>query len=325
MEYRKDIDGLRALAVIPVVLFHLGIPAFSGGYVGVDVFFVISGYLITGIIVRDIEKGNFSLVNFYERRIRRIFPALFMVLVITTMVSYKVYSPSELMRYSKSLASISLFSSNFLFLRESGYFSPSAEIRPLLHTWSLSIEEQFYIFFPILLTFSFKYLRKPVVPIIIAAILSFTANIILVSEYKEMVFFMLPTRAWELCLGGILALNLIPKLSNNNINNWLSLIGLMMLIFSVFKYDSITVYPGLAASIPCLGAALMIYTGDKHTIIARLLSFRGFVFVGLISYSLYLWHWPTIVLFKNFKVLPITLENQLAILLFSVLLSFFSC
>lgn len=167
MEYRKDIDGLRAIAVIPVVLFHLGIPVFSGGYVGVDVFLVISGYLITSIIFRDIERGKFSITSFYERRIRRIFPALFTVLAATTTVSFWIYSPSELIRYSKSLASISLFSSNFLFLRESGYFSPSAEIWPLLHTWSVSIEEQFYIFFPLLLLFSFKYLRKPILPITI--------------------------------------------------------------------------------------------------------------------------------------------------------------
>ena len=139
-----------------------------------------------------------------------------------------------------------------------------------------------------------------------------------------MVFYMLPTRAWELCLGGLLALKAVPKSSNNKLNNWLSLIGLAMLIFSVTQYDSNTVFPGIAALIPCLGATLIIYTGDKNTIVAKILSFRGFVFIGLLSYSLYLWHWPAIVFFKNFKIEPITPENQVAILSVSIILSFFS-
>lgn len=300
LPYRPDIDGLRALAVVPVVFFHMGLEnIFGGGYVGVDIFFVISGFLITSIIHRDIQSGQFTLSGFYERRILRILPALFLVLAVSTVIAWFVLLPKDLAYFGQTLAATTGFSSNILFWFESGYFSPDAAYVPLLHTWSLAVEEQFYIFFPLILMLLVKVSTK--VRIMIVAVLflaSLMLSVAFLSSQQSFVFYMLPTRAWELLAGSLLALMPSPKFKSNRVMQSLSVLGIGLISFAVLAYDDGTDFPGLAALIPVLGAVLLIYTG-MHGVYAgqRLLTTKPAIFFGKISYSLYLWHWPLIVFF----------------------------
>ena len=204
-DFRKDIDGLRAIAVLPVVLFHAGIPGFSGGFIGVDVFFVISGFLITGILLRSINEGNYSIRHFYERRIKRILPALSLVLFVSTVIALIVYLPETLTNYGKSLASVSVFSSNFFFWKSIGYFAEPADAQPLLHTWSLAVEEQFYIFYPLLLWLLAKRALDVRRTLLIIAAGSLALSIYATFGHTGANFYLLPTRAWELMVGGLIA------------------------------------------------------------------------------------------------------------------------
>ncbi|MBC7006718.1 acyltransferase [Photobacterium sp. BZF1] len=295
--YRPDIDGLRAIAVLSVIFFHSGFSFFSGGYVGVDIFFVISGYLITSIILSEINNKNFSISTFYERRFRRILPALSVVAFASTVLGYLFLTPDGLIDIGKSAVATALFSSNILFYFESGYFDVAAEMKPLLHTWSLAVEEQFYIFFPLLLIIIKKYSSKGYFYwLTILILISFSLCIFLTNKNALAAFYFLPTRAWELMIGSILALNLI---SQPNLRIWrevYSSVGILMIICSIFFFSSSTAFPGIAALMPTLGTALIIYAGTGgSSLISSFLSLRPIVFIGLISYSLYLWHWPIIV------------------------------
>ena len=215
MIYRSDIDGLRAVAVISVLLSHVGITLFGGGYIGVDIFFVISGFLITTIITEEIKKEKFSIVQFYERRIRRIFPALYAMMLVTTIVAYFIFLPTHFKDYGRSMVAATLFVSNIFFWKESGYFSEVSETKPLLHTWSLGVEEQFYIFFPILLLLIYRYFKgRWSVWIASLSVLSFIISVYGVQIRPTATFFLLPTRAWELFLGGLLALGIFPEIKN---------------------------------------------------------------------------------------------------------------
>jgi peptidoglycan/LPS O-acetylase OafA/YrhL len=206
MKYRKEIDGLRAFAVIPVILFHAGFSQFSGGFVGVDVFFVISGYLITTIILAEKENGTFSLVNFYERRARRIIPALFVVLLVSTLFSWLWLSPSHMKDFSQSLIAVSLFSSNILFWQETGYWGVENELKPLLHTWSLAVEEQYYVLFPLFLMMMWKFGKRWILSsFFIVAIASLLLSQWAAFNEPAENFFLLPTRGWELAIGAGIA------------------------------------------------------------------------------------------------------------------------
>ncbi len=208
MKYRIEIDGLRALAVIPVIFFHAGFSFFNGGYVGVDIFFVISGYLITSIILNDLKKDKFSIINFYERRARRILPALFFVMLFCIPFAYFFLLPDEMVKFGRSLIAVSLFGSNFLFWQESGYFDLASELKPLLHTWSLAIEEQFYIFFPILFALIWKYFRSKVfISFLFLFFLSFFFMLIgeTIKPNNMFFFYMLPARGWEILSGALIA------------------------------------------------------------------------------------------------------------------------
>lgn len=291
MKYRAEIDGLRALAVVPVILFHAGFELFSGGFVGVDIFFVISGYLITTILIEDIEKQRFSLVNFYERRARRILPALFFVMFVCIPFAWMWMLPTQMKNFSQSLVAVSLFASNVLFWRKSGYFDAAAEEKPLLHTWSLAVEEQYYVVFPIFLFLAWRYGKNRVFwTIVVLAAISLT-----LSEWgwrnKAIAnFYLAPTRAWELLAGSIAAFIVLKRgVQSNNI---LSLIGLALIVFSIFAYDETTPFPSVYALVPVVGAMLLVLYADGKTFVARLLSTRAFVGIGLISYSAYLWHQP---------------------------------
>jgi peptidoglycan/LPS O-acetylase OafA/YrhL len=298
--YRPEIDGLRALAVIPVLLFHAGVPGFPGGFVGVDVFFVISGFLITRIIHSEIAEGRFSIIRFYERRARRILPALGVVLFAATLVAAILWDPGELVKYGTSLVATVGFASNFWFWRTTGgYFAPEAGIHPLLHTWSLAVEEQFYIFFPLLMMLCARLAPKRVKLVVIAVVaVSFAYSLWRLPAEPREVFYLPLGRAWELGLGSMLALGLFPAVRET----WrapLGLVALALIIVPVLLYDATTPFPGLAALAPCLGAALVIYLGKCGS--TRVLAWRPLVFVGLISYSLYLWHWPLIVLLHGIR------------------------
>jgi len=306
MKYRSDIDGLRALAVIPVVLFHAGVAQISGGFVGVDVFFVISGYLITGLILGDLAKDRFSIVTFYERRARRILPALFVVLFVATVATLVLLMPDRARDFGQSLMATVFFSSNIVFWKQSGYFQ-APEIKPLLHTWSLAVEEQFYILYPLFLLLVHRFLRKRyVLALLPVFVVSLASCILGVSTHQSMTFFLAPARAWELILGGFLALSVVPPLRRRGWADLFGLLGLGLLAFSYLTLSGALPFPGVRALYPTLGAALIIYSGSTEgTRVAKVLSFKPVVFIGLISYSLYLWHWIVVVFLKSYLLRPL--------------------
>lgn len=323
MQYRSEIDGLRALAVIPVILFHGGFELFSGGFVGVDVFFVISGYLITTILIEDIENNRFSIVNFYERRARRILPALFLVMFACIPFAWLWMLPGQLKDFSQSLIAVSLFSSNILFWLESGYFETAAEAKPLLHTWSLAVEEQYYVLFPIFLFFAWRFGKNRVFSMIVV----FAAISLSLSEWgwrnqANANFYLAPTRAWELFAGSIAAFVVLKRGVQSN--NTLSMIGLAAIIFAIFAYDESTPFPSVYALVPVVGVALLVLFAGRETIAAKLLSTKFFVAVGLISYSAYLWHQPLFA-FARIRLLedPST-ELMLLLSFLSIALAFVS-
>src|SRR5215831_18847693 len=295
MEYRRDIDGLRAVAVLAVVFFHARLPGFSGGFVGVDVFFVISGYLITGLIARDYQVGRFSFATFYFRRIKRIVPALLCVYVGSTLLAAVLMLPSDMVEFGQSLFASAAFVSNHFFYKLAGYFGGQSELKPLLHTWSLSIEEQFYLVWPVtfLLLTRWRILRLSSF-IGIASAVSLAASTIMVGYHKEAAFFLAPYRAWELLLGAWLALlSRRPKIGGARRAELWTLIGLAMIVASIVLLDEAQNFPGLLALPACLGTALLIRVDpEQQPTVTRLLSTRLVVALGLVSYSLYLWHWP---------------------------------
>tara|TARA_B110000305_G_scaffold53294_1_gene58571 strand:- start:7626 stop:9545 length:1920 start_codon:yes stop_codon:yes gene_type:complete len=291
LKYRGEIDGLRALAVVPVMLFHAGFELFGGGFVGVDVFFVISGYLITTILIEDIENKRFSIINFYERRARRILPALFFVIFVCIPFAWMWMDLSQMRDFSQSLVAVSLFASNILFWTESGYFAGAAEEKPLLHTWSLAVEEQYYLLFPIFLILAWRLGKNRVFWIIVfMSVLS-----LLLSEWgwrnaPIANFYLAPTRAWELLAGSIAAF--VVQKQGVQKNNLLSLLGLTAIIFSIVAYDKNIPFPSVYTLVPVLGVTLIVLYAEKDTLVAKLLSTKLFVGIGLISYSAYLWHQP---------------------------------
>jgi len=297
MKYRKEIDGLRSIAVIPVILFHGGFSWLSGGYIGVDVFFVISGFLISSIILKEQEAGTFTIAGFYERRARRILPALFLVLFVTLAFSLYWLLPFELVDFGKSLIAVNLFSSNFLFWQASDYFAATSAQIPLLHTWTLAVEEQFYILFPIFMML-FWGLGKHRLMLIITIIALFSLGLSEWGwrEFPEANFYLLPSRAWELMIGSLVAFYLHSReQANGSINHWGSLVGLALIIIPIFLYDEGIPFPSLYALAPTVGTAFVILFTTADTLVYRLLTLPVLVGIGLISYSAYLWHQPLFV------------------------------
>ena len=290
-------DGLRAVAVLLVLLFHARIPFFSGGYVGVDVFFVISGYLITALIHQEHFAGGFTLLGFYERRIRRIFPALFLVMLSTFAIAAIVMLPPDLSRLGLSIVAATLFASNFYFWeRGLSYLRDAPEFEPLLHTWSLAIEEQFYLFFPILVLLIIRFFKRLDFTFMAVALGSFAISIYLTSAHPHAAFYFTPGRAWELLLGSWLAVTGLKNQIPRPIVPPLQFAGLMMIVGAALSFDVVTPFPGFAALVPCLGTALIVAWSDLDSQLIRGLSHPTLVWLGLISYPLYLWHWPSLVL-----------------------------
>jgi peptidoglycan/LPS O-acetylase OafA/YrhL len=282
--YRPDVDGLRALAVLTVILCHAGLGC-PGGFVGVDVFFVISGFLITSLLSREISEGQFSLVAFWERRIRRIFPTIFVVVLATLIAGWFLYLPEDFLTLGKSALAQTVLLANVFFFRKTGYFEDAADTHPLLHTWSLAVEEQFYLLFPLLLFFLTRCGRKSLVGgIAFLGVGSFALSVVGSYSHPAATFYLLPSRAWELMMGALLAVLPDGRKPTRWLNEAAGLAGLGLILFSVFTYTSLTRFPGVAALPPCLGAALIIFSGrSKITLVGRGLVWRPLVFIGLIS------------------------------------------
>ena len=328
-QYRSDIDGLRAIAVLSVLCFHFDILRVNGGFVGVDVFFVISGYLITSIIAKDVFAGRFSFIAFYERRMRRIFPALFFLLFGCTLIAATMFAPEDLLTFGKTLIATTCFASNFFFLSRSmagGYFANISDQQALLHTWSLAVEEQFYLLFPAVLLVLFKWAKRRTVHMLaILAIISFLLSIRLTKANPSAAFYMLFPRAWELLLGSLLALKAVPPIRGRIARESLAFGGLALFLIADFLFTDNTSFPGWAALVPCFGAALLIYAGENGlSKTGALLSLPPIVFIGVISYSLYLWHWPLIVFSQYFLSANLSRTAKFAIILATFLLAFLS-
>jgi peptidoglycan/LPS O-acetylase OafA/YrhL len=295
--HRRDIDGLRAIAVLAVVLFHLGFRFTPGGYVGVDVFFVISGYLITRQIDTEIGAGRFTLISFYERRVRRIAPALVVFLAGTALVAWRVLLPADLVDFGRSLVASIASVSNIYFWATRDYFTQGSS-SALIHTWSLAVEEQFYLLFPLLLLVLRRRTRRMTLLVLaIVAVTSFAVSSATLSRHPQADFYLLPQRAWELMCGALLALIGVRGLRSYPVREAVAACGLMLIAIAVGRFSSITPFPGPMAALPCLGAVLILAAGEAGaTITAGLLSLPPLAGVGLISYSVYLWHVPLIVL-----------------------------
>lgn len=291
MKYRPEIDGLRALAVVPVILFHAGLGPFYGGFIGVDIFFVISGYLITSILLREMDRGDFSLLRFYERRARRILPALFLVLAASLPFAWFWMFPDQYRSFAYSVVATTTFVSNIFFWSGTGYFDGAAELKPLLHTWSLAVEEQFYLFFPALLLMAWRWPRQRVFQlVVILALASFALSEWGWRNAPNANFYLAPARVWELFSGAICAFLLDRREQAGK--DMLGLTGLVMILAGIFLFDKHTPFPSAYALLPVMGTCMVILWGSSGTLTARLLSLSPFVGIGMISYSAYLWHQP---------------------------------
>jgi peptidoglycan/LPS O-acetylase OafA/YrhL len=299
MKHYSFIDGLRAISVLPVILFHFRLFQVTGGYIGVDIFFVISGFLITGLILEQLQAGHFSLIHFYERRARRILPALFITCLLSTLLALWLFLPQETKLFSYSLEGVSLFASNFVFARWTGYFFQSSLTWPLLHTWSLAVEEQFYVLFPLLLIFLYRHPKgRTLIPFMIYGlfVVSFILSLFMAQDSPRQAFYLPSTRAWELLAGSILALHAKGIRLSKRTAECLSALSIFILLTCLFAYDTRTPFPGLAALPPCLAAvALLACNINNETVIRKILSSKPLVGAGLISYGLYLYHWPALI------------------------------
>lgn len=322
-DYRPDIDGLRAVAVLAVLLYHADFGGFRGGFVGVDVFFVISGFLITRLLVRELQTtGRVDFAAFYGRRSRRLLPALFAVLFFTTLAAIALSSAAHLKAYGGSLVAATLSLANVYFYVEIDYFSSDSALKPLLHTWSLGVEEQFYLIWPLLLAWLGVSPRSRWILCVSLALLSVTAGQYLLSTHSSAVFYLLPFRMSELLLGAVLALLRPPTGLRQGWYEGMYLAGLLIILVAVTRFDKRMLFPGLAALIPGVGAMLCIYAGGVARSAAVLRS-RGMVGIGLISYSLYLVHWPLIALYKQTNLLAkLPRADGLALVLLSLLLAY---
>jgi len=328
MVYRHDIDGLRSIAVMMVVLYHFGFSSISGGFVGVDVFFVLSGFLITNIISKQIIEKTFSFETFFIRRIKRLMPALLVMVLVTLIVSGFILAPSDYARLAESVIWISSYAGNFFFWTEyGGYFSGDTREAPLLHTWSLAVEEQFYLLWPLFIYGAYKWIgtNKTIILSLVG-----TLFLIWASQYATEVtvgaaYYLLPTRAFELMIGATLALAW-PHIRNlsKRTNDLLSISGIGLIIYSgitLSKYDS---FPGYNALYPTIGAALLLLSGKGECgLVNKCLSIKPLVFIGMISYSLYLWHWPLVVM-VNYMAIELTFTTQLILLLVAFVVSYLS-
>ncbi|PML82015.1 acyltransferase family protein [Enterovibrio norvegicus] len=337
LSYRKELDGLRALAVIAVIVYHanlqfFGVQIFKGGFFGVDVFFVLSGYLITGIIRSQMENGLFSFKDFYWRRAKRIIPILITVLFVTSSLAYLILLPDDLIVYAKSLQSALLFGSNHFFYGEDSYTASASIYRPLLHTWSLSVEWQFYIIFPFLIWIINKQAPRHLFPILLGlALLSLLATNAIVKVDPDMAFYLLPTRAWELIIGGLVTFydrSGLQKYRQSNLESFayklIPIIGVFLVLYSMVSFDHSVSHPSFLTLLPVIGTCLFIMFSHEHEFTNKILTLKPIVWLGAISYSLYLWHNPIFVFFRFIKSDEFTLGQFLFLVAISMALSVLS-
>jgi peptidoglycan/LPS O-acetylase OafA/YrhL len=324
MLYRREIDGLRALAVLPVILFHADFHVFSGGYVGVDIFFVISGYLIASIIIEERAAGSFSISKFYERRIRRIFPALYLVMVVCVPVAWLFLSAPDLKEFFTTVVAVPAFVSNIQFFRQSGYFDTASEFKPLLHTWSLAVEEQYYLIFPWLIILLWKFGKGWIAA---GLILAFVGSLALATMgpiffSPQAAFFLLPFRFWELAIGSALALWLTDGQAQigSGLANLVSLTGGVLVLYAVFFFEKNTPAPSLYTLAPTIGTALIIAFATPGTYVGRLLGARVLVGLGLISYSAYLWHQPVLAFARHLSLTTLQPNLRISLVMLAFLL-----
>lgn len=333
MQYRREIDGLRALAVMPVILFHAGFGVFGGGFVGVDVFFVISGFLITSIILADLAGGTFSFARFYEKRARRILPTLAVVVLSSLPFAWWWQTPPHMLEFTKSLSYVATFSSNLFFHQVSGYFDSASELKPMLHTWSLAVEEQYYLMFPAVVWLAWRKCRRAVGHLLaVMFVTSLAWGEYQVRHDPAQAFFMFPSRIWEMLAGALTAWVFFLQ-QQGRAPRWmmrllqpvraarpaLGLLGLAMIAAAVFGFSADTATPGLAALVPVVGAVLVISCSVRGSLAAKLLSSPALVGIGLISYSAYLWHQPVFALARHATQAP--LGKPLALVLIAMTLA----
>lgn len=295
MNYRSDIDGLRAIAVFSVLAFHALPNAFPGGFAGVDIFFVISGFLITRIILNDIENKQFKFSSFYARRIRRIFPALITVLLFCLLAGWLLLFNDEYKQLGNHAMRSTVFLSNFILWKEVGYFDVNAEFKPLLHLWSLAIEEQFYLIWPAFLLLLVKWTRRPIYWVILSFLFSLTWNVYHGFNDPSHAFYSPLTRFWEMMCGALLAFQNRSNCADGVLRKWLGVAGITLIFLSIFSLGSAPFYPGIWAIFPVVGTALYIASNGAHQASQAFLTSRPMIWLGKISYSLYLWHWPLLV------------------------------
>lgn len=321
--YRREIDGLRALAVVPVIFFHAGIPGFTGGFVGVDIFFVISGYLITSLIIDEISSNSFSILKFYERRARRILPALYLVMLVSIPLAWNWLMPSDFVDFGESLFAVSILLSNQLFLIESGYFDAASELKPLLHTWSLAVEEQFYLIFPPIVL-ALAHLRRRLMwwTLLVLLVVCLIYSESLVRDRPPASFFLLFSRGWELLIGALLVY-LIPHFRANlkrHVTIELGAVaGLSLIVAAIAMFDHRTQFPGFSALVPTLGTALTILFATPSTLVGQILGHKVLVTTGLISYSAYLWHQPIFAFARQVSLSELG-QSSMALLVLGVFL-----
>jgi peptidoglycan/LPS O-acetylase OafA/YrhL len=320
MQYRREIDGLRAVAVLPVVFYHAGFHAFNGGFVGVDVFFVISGYLITSIITNDLERGKFSVKDFYERRARRILPACFLMMFVCIPFAWVSLLPLDMLNFSQNLIAVSLFVSNIFFWRRIDYFNAEAELNPLIHTWSLAVEEHYYLIFPLFLKLIWGIgWRRVVIVLILLTMVSLSIAQWGASAKPIANFYLLPSRAWEILFGALAAFYLsraqVLRVSPA-LREFGSIAGLLLLGYSIFTFNDNTPMPSVYALAPTIGTLLIIIFSTKDTVVGKLLGTMPLVGLGLISYSSYLWHQPIFALARH---RDLSAPRSIVFLLLSVL------
>lgn len=334
LSYRRELDGLRALAVIAVIIYHanlevFGIQIFQGGFFGVDVFFVLSGYLITSIIRNDMAEGTFSFLNFYWRRAKRIVPALVAMLVVTTLIAYLVLLPSDLVTYVNSLKSALYFGSNYFFYSEDSYVADASIYKPLLHTWSLAVEWQFYIVYPVIVWFVNRFFKQYMFEVLLGlALLSLQLSSFIVGNYPDMAFYLLPSRAWELILGGLTTFynrNRLPMATEGSLEKvcykGLPLFGLFLIVHSMLFVGHEVQHPSFLTLFPVLGTCLFLMFSHKGEASSDLLSIKPIVYIGLVSYSLYLWHQPVFVFFRLIKHDYFRYEQFALLMVISLLLA----
>ncbi|MEZ5998483.1 MAG: acyltransferase family protein [Hyphomonas sp.] len=321
-QYRADLDGMRAVAVLSVLAYHIDHELAPGGFVGVDVFFVLSGFFISQLLLKDLAGSDYSIMKFYDRRIRRLLPALFSMLAATSVAAVFILMPSELVRYGRSVIGAVFSISNIVFWQRSGYFAPDADTFPLLHTWSLSVEEQFYLAYPMFLWGMWKlWPRRIRLALTIVFALSFTLSVWASYAKPSAAFYLAPSRAWELAGGALLAIGVFGAPQRGQTRQVAYGAGLGIVALSIFVLNDTLAFPGYAALLPCLGTMLIIWAGlnSEPTALARgsgfaaALSWKPVVWTGLISYSLYLWHWPVLVMAEQFTLANLSLLDKIAL------------